>query len=69
MIKENAADKAKFIPKTGFNVVGVDDFELPGERLYIIGHFNEEKSAAEAMSKFKRENPGETVHIYDPETK
>lgn len=69
MIKKNSGDKAKFIPKTGFNVVGVDDFELPGEKLYLIGHFKDDKSATESMSKFKRENPGETVHVYGPETK
>ncbi len=69
MIKENTADKAKFIPKTGFNVVGVDDFELPGERIYIVGHFNDEKLANAALAKFKKENPGETAYVYGPETK
>jgi len=43
-------DRKKNKPKTGFNVCGLDDFEEPGERIYLIKHF-EDKKEAESFSK------------------
>ena len=34
MLDEMKGDKARSIPETGFNVVGVDTFEPPGAQLY-----------------------------------
>ncbi len=68
MLKENMADKARLTPKAGFNVVGVDDYELPGSQLYLIGHFSNESKAKASLARFKKKNPGVTAHIYGPET-
>ncbi len=62
---------ARFSPKTGFNVVGEDDFELPGERLFLLGHFAT-KEEAEAAAQEHREdmalsgNDMDKVHVYAP---
>ena len=69
MLKENMTDKAKFIPKAGFNVVGVDEFEMPGDQLYLVGHFVDEKAAKAALAKFKKANQDEQAYIYGPETR
>lgn len=42
-------------PKEGFNLCGIDDLELPGEQLYIIGHFGTREAAVEAQAKSKAE--------------
>jgi hypothetical protein len=69
MLRENTADKAKFIPKSGYSVVGIDDFEMPGEQLYLIGHFGSEQAAQSALTKFRKDNPSEKAYVYGPETK
>jgi hypothetical protein len=60
-------DKQKFLPKTGYNVVGVDDFELPGEQLFLIGQYPTRDAAQRALERFQKENPGHTAHVYGPE--
>ena len=45
--------RKKFIPESGFNVVGIDTFELPGEELYLIKHYDNEKDAKEYAKKDK----------------
>ena len=49
MLEAMMKDKKRWIPKAGegFNVVGVDDFELPGEQMYLVGNFPD-RAAAEA---------------------
>ena len=56
----------RFIPNEGFNVVGVDSFEEPGDELYLIGHFATREEAEAARATAERENPMEKVHIYEP---
>ena len=51
-------------PKTGFNVVGVDKFETPGEELYLVGHFALRSDAEKALLQKKKESPGDDYHIY-----
>jgi hypothetical protein len=63
-MKEALAEKRRMTPTTGFNVVGVDDFELPGEKLYLIGHYKSEPEAEAAKARHEKEHPDETVHIY-----
>lgn len=43
--------RLKMTPKTGANLVGIDSFGLPGDELYLIGHFDtvEEAKAAQAQ--------------------
>ena len=31
-------EKSRFIPTSGYALVGLDDFEDFGEKLYLIGH-------------------------------
>ncbi|MGH9856324.1 MAG: hypothetical protein ACRD4B_00635 [Acidobacteriota bacterium] len=56
------ADRDKHTPKTGYNLVGIDDFEEPGKQLYLIGHFDTYDWALEAQKKYK----GDSV-IYEPD--
>jgi len=37
--------REEFIPKTGFSVIGIDDFELIGEELYLVENFDNEEDA------------------------
>ncbi len=69
MLDKMRMDKIRFIPKVGFNVVGVDDFETIGEQLYRIGHYGTAEEAEAALDKWRARNPGETAHVYGPETK
>jgi len=54
------------IPQTGYNVVGIDTFEMPDNALYLIAH-TETLAEAEAIAESKREQ-GIRVFIYDKDT-
>jgi hypothetical protein len=58
------AHKAQLIPETGYNLVGLDDFEPPGEELYLIAHFATRAEAERAMELRLKENPDERLHVY-----
>lgn len=49
----------EFTPETGFNLVGIDSYEMPGEKLYLIAHFDTLKEAEKA-----KENYGPNTAIY-----
>jgi hypothetical protein len=68
MLKKMMEEKRKLVPKSGYNLVGVDDFEMPGERLYLIGHYTTEEAANDALAAFQKRNPNEQAYIYTPET-
>jgi hypothetical protein len=67
MLEAMRRNKEKFLPKQGYNVVGVDDFEVPGEQLYLVGHFVTREEADEARKRFEERNPGHEAHVYGPE--
>ena len=69
MIEAMQKDKEKFIPESGYNVVGVDDFDLPGEQLYLIKHFAAREEAEAFLAARKKAHPGEKAYIYGPDTK
>lgn len=69
MLKQALAEKQKMIPATGYNVVGVDTHEMPGSKLYLIGHYTTPDEAEKAKARYEAENPGVLVHVYDPTTK
>lgn len=69
MLKAMQRDKERFIPTSGFNVVGVDDFEDSGEQLYLIAHRDAEAEAKAVYKEWKKKNPGETAYIYGADTK
>ena len=54
-----AAAVKKFTPKKGVNLVGIDDYEIPGEGYYLIGNFDD----AETAKKFAA-----TIHDNDDKT-
>ena len=56
----------EFTPATGYNVVGVDTFELPGEGLYLVGHYKTQKGAERARAAHERES-GNPTHVYGPD--
>lgn len=70
MLEAMAKDKAQWTPGPGegFNVVGIDTHELPGEQIYLIANHAEEAAAEAALAQFKANNPGETAYVYGPET-
>ena len=68
-MKEILAEKRRMTPKSGFNVVGVDAYELPGRKLYLIAHHATKGEAYKALAVFQKKNPGEDAHVYGPDTK
>lgn len=60
--------KRSLIPKTGYNVVGVDTFSVPGEdySIFLIGHYSELAEAEEEAEKHRNEVI--RVYIYGPDT-
>ncbi len=65
-VEKMMAAKARFIPKDGYNVVGVDTYERePGEELYLIGHFKDHGQAETARAKHA-ESSEDPVYIYGP---
>lgn len=61
---DKASDQiAKFTPKSGYNVVAVDQSERPGEALYLVGH-EEDKAAAERLRAAHQKKSGNTTYVY-----
>ncbi|MBI1828722.1 MAG: hypothetical protein HY222_01625 [Thaumarchaeota archaeon] len=44
----------EFTPETGFNLVGIDCFEFPGEKIYLIGHFDTREEAKKEQAKYDK---------------
>jgi hypothetical protein len=59
------AEILRFTPQEGFNVVGVDSFEMPGEALYLVGHYGTRKEAA-AAARAHEASSGDRAHVYAP---
>ncbi len=55
-------ERIKLTPEEGFNLVGIDYFESPGNQLYIIEHFERYQDALNA--KKERKNPEEYYILY-----
>lgn len=58
-------EKKEMTPKSGYNVVEVDDFAPLGEQLTCIEHF-ETKGEAEKFAK-KHDSKESPVYVYGPE--
>lgn len=65
-MKKHLSAIEKLTPKTGYNLVGVDDYELPGEELYLVAHYKTAIEAAAARDARRKANPGKTYHVYGP---
>ncbi len=59
---EYAEEKARLTPEDGFELVGIDFFAPPGDRLYPIRHFAAYRDALAA--KKGRGNPEEYFVLY-----
>jgi len=55
-------EKLDLTPETGFNLVGIDPFEIPDKKLYFIEHFDRYQKALTA--KKRRKNPDEYLILY-----
>jgi hypothetical protein len=58
--------KESLIPKKGYNVVIIDDFEPIGEELYLESHHRTLERAEKAVEKLKKY--GIKAYIYSPDT-
>lgn len=61
------AHKRQFIPKQGYGLVGLDDFERPGEELYLVGHFGSREEAEAARCQRLSDDADEILYIYGPD--
>jgi len=68
MLAAMIENKKKMIPERGFNVVGADTFEDPGEQLYVISHHGTEDEAKAALAAWKKQHPRESAYVYGPDT-
>lgn len=55
-------EKLTLTPESGFNLVGIDPFEVTGSKLYFVEHFDMYQDALKA--KKKRNNPDEYLILY-----
>ncbi len=65
-MKAMQKDLQRFIPKTGFNLVGLDDFEKPGEQLYLINSYGSRAEAEKAMKAYGQKTD-DKLFIYSPD--
>lgn len=66
MMEKMMADKARFVPDEGFNLVGLDDFDDPGEQLYLIGNYETRELAQAEMAKRRADPNADKMFIYGP---
>lgn len=57
------AQVEQFTPAVGFNVVGVDAFEKPGQALYFVAH-TEDAAEAEKLALEHTKKSGNKTHVY-----
>ena len=57
--------KEQFTPETGANLVGLDDFEAPGEELYLVGNFPTKQAAEFERARRLKETPNEKLFVYE----
>ncbi len=69
MIDKIQAEKLKFVPKKGFNVVGVDKTALPGEALFLVGNYNTREDAQKVIGDQKLDDGLTAYYIYTPDTR
>lgn len=60
-------DKARMIPKKGFNLVGVDDYQPPGSQLYLVGNYASRDEADKTMKSRQKTGNGDKMFVYGPD--
>ena len=58
------AQKKQMTPKEGFNLVGLDDYEEPGDQLFLIGHYDTNEEAVKAEKDHNRRNKDVRTFVY-----
>lgn len=56
--------KERLMPATGFNLVGIDEYELPGEELYLVAHYENKERAIAALRAHKQNDPMGVYYLY-----
>lgn len=56
--------KKEMTPKTGFNLVGLDDYEAPGEQLFLISAHKTKPEAVRAQKRYSVKSPETKTFIY-----
>lgn len=62
-MKDMLKRKTELTPQSGFNLVGVDDYDVGADALYLIAHFDT-RPEAEAAKKKKAQTTDDTLYIY-----
>lgn len=65
LIEKMLAAQEAAVPKSGFNVVQVDDMPMdPEDQLTVVGNFEKKSEALAELSKRERANPGLKYYVY-----
>ena len=56
----------RFTPTHGFNVVAVDAYALPGERLTLVSHYPTREGAERRVEELRRQQPTSQFEVYAP---
>ena len=69
-IEKMLEQKKRYVPQTGYNVVGVDRYEIPGseDALFLIAHTESLEEAQRIQASYGG-GEGVSVYIYGPDTK
>lgn len=65
MMDEILAEMRALTPKTGHNVVAIDEYAMPGKRLRLIEHTALLSHAQARKAALEKESPGDYA-IYSP---
>lgn len=70
IIQKILEQKKRYVPQTGYNVVWVDRYEIPGSdgALFLIAH-TERLEEAQRIQAGYGGGEGVSVYIYGPDTK
>ena len=56
----------KFTPTEGANIVAIDSYELPGERLTLVEHCPSRAVAEARLLELQKEHPTAELAVYGP---
>jgi hypothetical protein len=57
----------RFVPRTGANLVALDEYEPFGEKLYLLGHYETVDEANAELAQRLREGFEDRMFVYHPE--
>jgi hypothetical protein len=60
------AEMKRCTPSSGYNLVGIDLYEPPGDCAYVVGHFATREAAEAALRSRTAADPDERLHVYGP---